>query len=110
MRSTLTLGFVSMLALKTGRFATIALVAKRHESDFLGQLRLAPSLARGLRVFDAAVGGLGGCPYAPGAAGNVASEAVDARLRDLGYETGLDAAALARAAGLAKSMRGNADV
>jgi hydroxymethylglutaryl-CoA lyase len=38
------------------------------------------ALARGLRVFDAAVGGLGGCPYAPGAAGNVATEAVAARL------------------------------
>jgi hypothetical protein len=34
------------------------------------------ALERGLRVFDAAVGGLGGCPYAPGAAGNVATEAV----------------------------------
>jgi hydroxymethylglutaryl-CoA lyase len=39
------------------------------------------ALARGLRVFDAAVGGLGGCPYAPGAAGNVATEAVAERLR-----------------------------
>ena len=63
------------------------------------------SLARGLRVFDGAVGGLGGCPYAPGAAGNVATEAVAARLADLGYETGLDMAVIAQAAGMARAMR-----
>ncbi len=63
------------------------------------------SLERGLRVFDAAVGGLGGCPYAPGAAGNVATGAVHAHLRDLGYETGLDAAVLRRAAAMARKMR-----
>jgi hydroxymethylglutaryl-CoA lyase len=67
------------------------------------------SLGKGLRVFDAAAGGLGGCPFAPGAAGNVATEAVHARLRALGYETGLDEAVLARAAAMARAMRGLAD-
>ena len=64
------------------------------------------SLAKGLRVFDAAVGGLGGCPFAPGAAGNVATEAVHARLTALGFETGLDAGVLARAGAMAQAMRG----
>ena len=63
------------------------------------------SLARGLRVFDAAVGGLGGCPYAPGAAGNVATEAVHDRLMELGYETGLDREVLAEAAQMARRLR-----
>ena len=63
------------------------------------------SLALGLRVFDAAVGGLGGCPYAPGAAGNVATEGVAAHLQHLGYETGLDQAVLEQAAALACAMR-----
>ncbi|AWI83832.1 hydroxymethylglutaryl-CoA lyase [Alloyangia pacifica] len=63
------------------------------------------ALAMGLRVFDAAVGGLGGCPYAPGAAGNVATEAVADRLAALGYETGLDRAVLDEAAALARGMR-----
>ncbi|MAO26083.1 MAG: hydroxymethylglutaryl-CoA lyase [Roseovarius sp.] len=63
------------------------------------------SLARGLRVFDAAVGGLGGCPYAPGAAGNVATEAVAERLAALGYDTGLDLGVVARAADMARAMR-----
>jgi hydroxymethylglutaryl-CoA lyase len=60
----------------------------------------------GLRVFDAAVGGLGGCPYAPGAAGNVATEAVARHLAALGWDTGLDAGVLARAAAFARSLRG----
>jgi hydroxymethylglutaryl-CoA lyase len=63
------------------------------------------ALERGLRVFDAAVGGLGGCPYAPGAAGNVATEAVAERLAALGYETGLDMDVVADAAAMARDMR-----
>ncbi len=63
------------------------------------------ALGHGLRVFDAAVGGLGGCPYAPGASGNVATEAVAARVQDLGYETGLDLEVIAEAAELAREMR-----
>lgn len=63
------------------------------------------SLAQGVRVFDAAVGGLGGCPFAPGAEGNVATEAVLERLTALGCRTGLDPDALHRAARLAREMR-----
>lgn len=83
-----------------------------HYHDTAGRAlaNIEASLALGLRVFDAAVGGLGGCPYAPGAAGNVATEAVNARLIELGYETGLDAQVLAEAAGLAQKMKGQGDV
>lgn len=63
------------------------------------------SLSLGVRVFDAAVGGLGGCPYAPGAAGNVATEAVAGHLTRLGYETGLDLDAVNAAATFATSLR-----
>ncbi len=63
------------------------------------------SLEAGLRVFDAAVGGLGGCPYAPGAAGNVATEAVHDRLIALGYDTGLDRAVLDQTGEMALAMR-----
>jgi len=77
-----------------------------HDTAGRALANIEVSLARGLRVFDAAVGGLGGCPYAPGAAGNVATEAVDARLGALGYETGLDPALLAEAGRLAQAMRG----
>lgn len=64
------------------------------------------SLERGLRVFDAAVGGLGGCPYAPGAAGNVATEKVAAHLAARGFETRLDMDVLRQAAAMAQAMRG----
>ncbi|MEQ9693649.1 hydroxymethylglutaryl-CoA lyase [Shimia sp. SDUM112013] len=78
-----------------------------HYHDTAGRalLNIEASLAKGVRVFDAAVGGLGGCPYAPGAAGNVATEAVNARLVALGYETGLDDTVLAEAAAMARAMR-----
>jgi hydroxymethylglutaryl-CoA lyase len=63
------------------------------------------ALGLGVRVFDAAVGGLGGCPYAPGAAGNVATEALAARLESLGHQTGLNHDVIAKAAAMARAMR-----
>ena len=78
-----------------------------HYHDTSGRAldNIEASLARGVRVFDAAVGGLGGCPYAPGAAGNVATEAVHDRLIALGYDTGLERAVLLKAAEMARAMR-----
>jgi len=77
-----------------------------HDTSGRALENIAVSLAQGLRVFDAAVGGLGGCPYAPGAAGNVATEMVHERLTALGYETGLDRLVLHEAAEMARKMRG----
>lgn len=78
-----------------------------HYHDTAGRAlaNIEASLDLGLRVFDAAVGGLGGCPFAPGAAGNVATELVNARLNALGFQTGLDADILKQAAQMALGMR-----
>lgn len=78
-----------------------------HYHDTAGRAlaNIEASIEMGLRVFDAAVGGLGGCPYAPGAAGNVATEKVVARLVELGHDTGLDRGVLAEAAALAQAIR-----
>lgn len=76
-----------------------------HDTSGRALENIEVSLEKGLRVFDAAVGGLGGCPYAPGAAGNVATEAVHDRLTALGYDTGLDRAVLVEAADMARAMR-----
>lgn len=78
-----------------------------HYHDTKGRAleNIEASLAHGVRVFDAAVGGLGGCPYAPGAAGNVATEATAAMLHNRGYVTGLDMAKLEEAAAFAKTLR-----
>ncbi|QFS97605.1 Hydroxymethylglutaryl-CoA lyase YngG [Labrenzia sp. THAF191b] len=63
------------------------------------------SLEKGLRTFDSAVGGLGGCPYAPGAKGNVATEAVLDLMTRKGFETGIDRARLAEIADFARTLR-----
>ena len=77
-----------------------------HDTNGRALENIDASLSLGVRVFDAAVGGLGGCPYAPGAAGNVATEAVSSHLTRLGYETGLDEAIIGKAADMARAMRG----
>src|SRR5690606_32145536 len=63
------------------------------------------SLEKGLRVFDASIGGLGGCPFAPGAKGNVDTVAVVEMLHGLGFETGLDLEKLRAAARFAQALR-----
>jgi hydroxymethylglutaryl-CoA lyase len=82
------------------------LAAHYHDTNGRAMDNIDASIALGVRVFDAAVGGLGGCPFAPGAAGNVATEDVAAHLARLGYETGLDLDVVAKAAEMAKAMRG----
>ncbi|MEM7724038.1 MAG: hydroxymethylglutaryl-CoA lyase [Pseudomonadota bacterium] len=76
-----------------------------HDTSGRALANIDASMEHGLRVFDAAVGGLGGCPYAPGAAGNVATEAVARHLHGLGYETGLDLRVIEDAAQRAQAMR-----
>lgn len=95
----------AMLQAVTAEVPTYKLAGHYHDTAGRALDNIEASLALGVRVFDAAVGGLGGCPYAPGAAGNVATEAVHARLLALGYATGLDADVLAEAAELARAMR-----
>ncbi len=95
----------AMLAAVLEELPAARLAGHYHDTAGRALQNIEASLARGLRVFDAAVGGLGGCPYAPGAKGNVATEQVAARLADLGFETGLDLAVLAEAAALAREMK-----
>jgi hydroxymethylglutaryl-CoA lyase len=77
-----------------------------HDTAGRALANIEVGLDHGLRVFDAAAGGLGGCPYAPGAAGNVATEAVAERLAALGHETRADPGRLADAAAFARGLRG----
>lgn len=78
-----------------------------HYHDTFGRAmaNIDASLSLGVRVFDAAVGGLGGCPFAPGAPGNVATEEVARHLAALGYDTGLDLAKVEAAAEAARGLR-----
>lgn len=69
-----------------------------HFHDTFGQalINTLVSLEHGIRIFDAAVGGLGGCPYSPGATGNVATEDLVYTLHSLGAKTGVDLDEVAR--------------
>lgn len=81
-----------------------------HDTGGRALDNVAVALEAGLRVFDGAVGGLGGCPYAPGAAGNLATETLHDFLIGAGWHTGLDRVVLTRAARLARGLRGAPDL
>jgi len=61
-----------------------------HDTYGMAVANVVASLELGLRSFDSSVGGLGGCPFAPGAAGNVATEELLYLLHGLGFDTGVD--------------------
>ena len=74
---------------------------KVHKSE---ETLIKVALDFGVRTFDSSVGGLGGCPYAPGASGNVATERVLDTLIDLKYEVELDRDMVCQTAQFAKSL------
>jgi hydroxymethylglutaryl-CoA lyase len=68
-----------------------------HNTYGMGLANVAAGLDQGITQFDAALGGIGGCPFAPGAAGNIATEDVVFMLDSMGVETGIDLVRLAEA-------------
>jgi isopropylmalate/homocitrate/citramalate synthase len=68
-----------------------------HDTRGMGIANVAAALEMGIRTIDSSAGGLGGCPYAPGATGNVATEDLLYLLNGLAYATGVDAARVADA-------------
>ena len=94
-----------MLAAVLGELPAMALAGHFHDTSGRALENIGVALERGLWVFDAAAGGLGGCPFAPGAKGNVDTVSVDDYLTANGYETGLDKDKLAYAAAFARSLR-----
>ncbi len=83
-----------------------------HFHDTYGQAlaNIFACLEAGVAVIDASVGGLGGCPHAPGASGNVATEDVVYMLQGMGVETGVDLGLLLEAGDLAARQLGRAPV
>jgi hydroxymethylglutaryl-CoA lyase len=65
-----------------------------HDTRGLGLANVLAGLDTDIRAFDASLGGLGGCPYAPGASGNICTEDLVFMLQGMGLETGIDLAAL----------------
>ena len=79
-----------------------------HDTRAMGLANVFAALESGIRRFDASIAGLGGCPFAPGASGNVASEDVVMMLEQMGYATGIDLDALLLASDLAEELTGTA--
>ncbi|HEX8045030.1 hydroxymethylglutaryl-CoA lyase [Rhizobium sp.] len=94
-----------MLEAVLGELPATMLAGHFHDTSGRALDNIAVALERGLRVFDASAGGLGGCPFAPGAKGNVDTVAVHGYLTAQDFETGLDEEKLAHAAAFARSLR-----
>jgi hydroxymethylglutaryl-CoA lyase len=97
-------GVAAMLDAVLGEAPPEKLAGHFHDTAGHAVENVRVGLGRGLRSFDASVAGLGGCPYAPGAKGNVDTRAVVGLLDRAGYTHGLDEEALAEAARFARSL------
>jgi hydroxymethylglutaryl-CoA lyase len=78
-----------------------------HDTQGTALANCTVALTLGITTIDASIGGLGGCPYAPGAAGNLATEDLVAMLHGMGVETGIDLDRLVECSRLAASLVGH---
>ncbi len=83
------------------RFGGLQLTLHFHNTRGMGLANVLSSVNEGITRFDGSLGGLGGCPYAPGATGNICSEDAIHMLQAMGYETGID---LPRLLAVARSL------
>ena len=77
-----------------------------HNTRGTGLANVVTALELGVTRFDASIGGLGGCPYAPGATGNIVTEDLVHMLEDMGIDTGVDLDALIACAQMAQTIVG----
>jgi hydroxymethylglutaryl-CoA lyase len=99
---------VTRLVEETRRaFPNVAPGLHFHNTRGTGLANVLAALQLGVDDFDASVGGLGGCPYAPGASGNIATEELVHMLEDMGIDTGVDLAALIDVAAEAEQLVGH---
>jgi len=80
------------------RWPATELTLHFHNTRGMGLANVLAALSAGADRFDASFGGIGGCPYAPGATGNVCTEEIAHALELMGYDTGIDLPALVSAA------------
>jgi hydroxymethylglutaryl-CoA lyase len=76
------------------KFDSVQLTFHFHNTRGMGLANILTAVQSGITRFDGSLGGLGGCPYAPGASGNISSEDAIHMLDAMGYETGIDLDAL----------------
>lgn len=85
------------------RFPQLQLTLHFHNTRGMAQANVLAAIAAGIDRFDASLGGLGGCPYAPGASGNACTEDLLHMLELMGYDTGID---LSKLLGVAARLPG----
>ena len=85
-------------------FGAAPLAAHFHDTRALALANAWQALECGIRKFDASIGGLGGCPFAPGAAGNLATEDLVSLLHQAGFSTGVDERKLLDVVGLVRDL------
>ncbi|WP_191838743.1 hydroxymethylglutaryl-CoA lyase [Catellatospora chokoriensis] len=95
-----------LLSVVRERHPDVPMLLHFHNTRGTGLANILTALEFGITEYDASVGGLGGCPYAPGASGNVATEEVVHMLHDMGIDTGIDLEKLIEAARLAEQIVG----
>jgi hydroxymethylglutaryl-CoA lyase len=95
-----------ILELCLGEIPRDQLAMHMHDTRGTALANVLVGLEMGIRDFDASVGGLGGCPYAPGAAGNLATEDLAYMLQGMGIATGIDLDRLWQAGKVAESVIG----
>ncbi|AVS88063.1 hydroxymethylglutaryl-CoA lyase [Paracidovorax avenae] len=88
----------ALVAAARARWPGVVFTLHFHNTRGMGLANVLAAIDAGADRFDASLGGLGGCPYAPGASGNVCSEEVVHALELMGYDTGVDLPALLAAA------------
>lgn len=88
------------------RFGAARVAVHLHDTRGLALANAWAAIRAGVRRFDSSVGGLGGCPFAPGAAGNLATEDLVLLAEQSGYSTGIDLAALYGAVAVAERLVG----
>jgi hydroxymethylglutaryl-CoA lyase len=88
------------------RVPTERLVLHFHDTRGTALANVVEGMRRGVSAFDASAGGLGGCPFAPGAAGNLATEDLLYLLEGMGVETGVSLEGMRRASAVVEAARG----
>lgn len=96
-----------LLKLAVAEFGAERLALHVHDTRGFGLANAWTAIEAGLRRFDTSLGGLGGCPFAPGAAGNLATEDLVLMAEQCGLSTGIDIERLSEAIALAESLVGH---
>tara|TARA_R110002167_G_scaffold63604_3_gene179713 strand:- start:132 stop:1034 length:903 start_codon:yes stop_codon:yes gene_type:complete len=98
----------SLMSGLVSRFDSNILSCHFHDTRAMGLANTYAAIEAGIRKFDASIAGLGGCPFAPGASGNVATEDVVMMLEQMGFDTGINIPLLLKASNVAIALTGTA--